>query len=214
MGIHARIVGDPGQVSPRFSGKDELGAPLQGHGHSFVFPLDLDGDGRLDHLAVTCREAFDEHELLALVAFRELRYPDGRAIDRLIPLRCDRLGRIFEPTRMVTSVTPFVPPRHYRKGRGSYDRWLEAELLMDLSRRGLAAPVRVERIDRPEGAASARSWGAFIRTRKGEPERAGFGFSLIFDRPVPVPFALGYGCHFGLGLFVGVDSRTPVEGEA
>ncbi len=214
MGIHARIAGDPSLVSRRFSGKDERGVPLQGHGHCFIFPLDNDRDGRLDHLVVTCREAFDEQELLALLAFKELRHPDGRPPDKLVPIRCDRLDRVFEPASLVTSATPFVPPRHYRKGRGAYDKWLEAELLAELSRRGLPAPIRVERADRPLGGTSARSWGAFDRTRKGEPERAGFGFSLNFGRPVPVPFALGYGCHFGVGLFVGQDARSRVEGDA
>jgi len=29
----------------------------------------------------------------------------------------------------------------------------------------------------------------------------GFAVRLLFDDPVPGPIALGYGCHFGLGLF-------------
>ena len=35
--------------------------------------------------------------------------------------------------------------------------------------------------------------------------RSGFGFRLSFASPIPGPLALGYGSHFGLGLFVPAD---------
>lgn len=46
---------------------------------------------------------------------------------------------------------------------------------------------------------------AFARTRAGrggrQPDVTGGFFRLVFDRPVEGPIALGWGAHFGLGLF-------------
>src|SRR5579875_1975630 len=48
---------------------------------------------------------------------------------------------------------------------------------------------------------------AFARTRRGrggvQPDAAGGGFRLTFERNLPSPLALGWGAHFGLGLFAG-----------
>ncbi len=48
---------------------------------------------------------------------------------------------------------------------------------------------------------------AFARTRSGrggvQPDTAGGSFQLTFDRNLPGPIVLGWGAHFGLGLFTG-----------
>lgn len=56
-------------------------------------------------------------------------------------------------------------------------------------------------------------WSAF-RTRRieGDGRRGpagGYGFRIEFVEPVAGPIALGYGAHFGMGVFVpdGVDNR-------
>jgi len=40
------------------------------------------------------------------------------------------------------------------------------------------------------------------------PVDAGFAVRLTFDAPVRGPIALGYGSHFGLGLFVVTDDAS------
>jgi CRISPR-associated protein Csb2 len=42
-----------------------------------------------------------------------------------------------------------------------------------------------------------------FRSRRGliQPDRTGAAIRLVFDTPLPGPIALGFGCHFGLGLF-------------
>lgn len=54
-----------------------------------------------------------------------------------------------------------------------------------------------------------RSPLAFVRTRQGRGGRradmAGGFFTLTFDRDVQGPIGLGWGAHFGLGLFAAVD---------
>ena len=46
------------------------------------------------------------------------------------------------------------------------------------------------------------TWNQFRRARKGEEPRYGIGFKIEFENPVAGPIAIGYGSHFGLGLFV------------
>jgi CRISPR-associated protein Csb2 len=44
-----------------------------------------------------------------------------------------------------------------------------------------------------------------FRSRHGlvQPDRTGTSLRLVFEAPVTGPIALGFGCHFGLGLFRG-----------
>ena len=51
------------------------------------------------------------------------------------------------------------------------------------------------------GSPGLFEWVEFRRNRKDDTPRPGYGFCLEFDEPVPVPFSLGYGCHYGLGQF-------------
>ena len=55
-------------------------------------------------------------------------------------------------------------------------------------------------------------WLQFQRRRStGEGTRAGefgFGFRVRFSAPVRGPLAVGYGAHFGLGLFVSAQERN------
>jgi len=49
------------------------------------------------------------------------------------------------------------------------------------------------------------SWLSFQTTRKSgggsRGAQRGYGFELEFSSPVRGPIAVGYGAHFGLGLF-------------
>ena len=51
------------------------------------------------------------------------------------------------------------------------------------------------------GSPGLFEWVEFRRNRKDDAPRPGYGFRLEFDEPVPAPFSLGYGCHYGLGQF-------------
>jgi CRISPR-associated protein Csb2 len=56
---------------------------------------------------------------------------------------------------------------------------------------------------------------AFARTRRGrggvQPDAAGGSFRLTFERKLPGPIALGWGAHFGLGLFAGENALGGCE---
>lgn len=199
MGIHKKIMnGDAGQVSSLFSGKDIEGKPLQGHRHARFWPLDLDGDGRIDHIRIHAAQSFDENEQRALFALRRVWTP-GRAEDLALTLvhALDQAPVKLAP-RFV-SLTPLVLQRHWRKGRGSYGHWLCQEVRRACGHAGLPAPCGITPLT--ERSDNVR-WNAFIRAQSGQAAPAAYGFRLEFEEPVAGPFALGALAHYGLGLFV------------
>jgi CRISPR-associated protein Csb2 len=209
MGIHKGIVKNPKKVSSKFSGKDESGGPMKGHQHVYVLPLDQDRDGWLDHLLIFCKDPFNRQEIAALDRLNKIWQSDGKPDIYLVPLRWgqseDLLGA--EPITHFTSATPFVPPRHYRKGRGPLTEWLADEVRREAVNHGLPEPVLVKPLEKLSGRGGRDiRWLQFRRNRKGDQPGMGYGFELVFSEPVTVPIALGYGAHFGLGQF------TPAPG--
>lgn len=205
MGIHKRIMGDPAKVSGRFSGKYADGTPRQGHEHAFILPLGNDR-GRIDRVLVVVLAAggFEPDEMRAILGLRELY---GRASDRPIRVVATGRGAIddskLRPTAArVVSATPFVAARHWRKGRGYFQEFLKEEVRRECRNQGLLEPTRVDLLERPTGLFE---WVEFRRNRKQDPVRPGYGFRIEFAVPVPTPFSLGYGCHFGLGQFRAVE---------
>lgn len=203
MGIHKRVAGGEAAVSLRFAGKSEGGGKAVGHRHVFILPL-ADPAGRIDRILLRLRDAsepFTRDELRAILRLRELRQPSGQ------PLRCAARWRgaiapgesPFRLAARAVSATPFSPARHWRKGRGDPCDFARDEVIRECRNHGLPDPVAVRPVLRPP--AGPFVWSDFIRTRKGDPPRAGFGFDIEFPEPVIVPFSIGYGCHFGLGQF-------------
>ncbi len=203
---------DPPSV---LTGKHD-GKPLEGHRHAFYLATDEDGDGRLDHLTIWAREGFERRELEALASIPELKWgeaEEARAKVVLLGFGDDLLARrmapcLFGPSRRWISVSPFVLVRHTKLRKEVADgqeriRVVEApvdQLLRELQNRGYPSQgVRVR-----DHAPSRQHWIRFRRRRPSGPPPVGgaFGFEIEFAEEVTGPLALGYGCHFGLGLFV------------
>jgi len=201
MGIHKRLVGDPSKVSPKFSGKDGTGNPLKNHHHVFILPLANDR-GRIDRVLIYTRDerGFDTQEVRSLLRLQELY---GRSTEDPIRVVATWRGTsgvtaVRPGAKVVQSVTPFSPTLHWRKGRGSYEEFLAEQVRRECRNHGLPEPVQVELLEKSPGLFE---WVEFRRNRKDESPRPGYGFRITFDEAVPAPFSLGYGCHFGLGLF-------------
>lgn len=218
VGIAARDGVPPAELT----GRDADRRPLRGpHEHAHIIPLDLDGDGHLDHILVwapgglgldaqvairKARRTFTKGGIeplrLALVGTGDLRDLVG------LPGRYgQRIARIAGRATFWRSMTPFVPPR-YIKARGK--NTLEGQIRAELRSRKFPEPVVVHRLARMDGVAEESgeaTWNRFrhfplIRQRGPEPPVAcGFAIQLEFERPVLGPIALGYGSHFGLGIF-------------
>jgi CRISPR-associated protein Csb2 len=199
MGAHKRLMGnDESKVSPLFSGKTSDGQMRLDHGHIYILPLGNEM-GRIDQILIVSRhQCFSARELDAVRGVRELWQRDGRP-----PVACVMSwqggddGPVFKSSRVVESATPFVPPRHWRKGRDR-ERFIEDEVRRECLNHAIGAnPTRIE----PVRLNSLFDLVEYRRNRKDDPVRPGYALRLTFEEEVQTPFAIGYGAHFGLGQF-------------
>ncbi|MEY4580823.1 MAG: hypothetical protein RL701_5526 [Pseudomonadota bacterium] len=97
-------------------------------------------------------------------------------------------------------ITPFVPPRHIKpRGRNT----IQGQVLAELASR-LLPTATVELLPWNDETRKLRHF-VRARTKKPPPCAMGFALRLTFDEPVSGPLCLGYGSHFGLGLFNALD---------
>lgn len=208
------------------SGRDGQRRPLAGpHVHAHILPLDLDGDGHLEHVLVWAPMGLDGKAQAAVSAVSRtfakggigplcLARAGGGALDDLRTLPGvfgDGLRSVLGPpagaSRWV-SLTPFVPPRHLKPhGRNS----LAGQVAAELESRGQPRDVEVRVLD-PHDDERARRQRHFVRVRRNgaaPPVDCGFALELRFTEPVQGPLCLGYGSHFGLGLFAATDPVAP-----
>jgi CRISPR-associated protein Csb2 len=171
--------------------------------------------GLVDSFVIVARAGFSTEEVLSLQEVRRLWRKNGHDLELVLVglgLAADYGGLAFPKVSALAestvwrSFTPFVPTRHPKTKAG-----VEVDGVRDQIRRAClqllgVAPVKIDPIDRPQG------WARFQRRRAQGGGRRGvdaaFGVRLEFDRPVQGPIALGYGAHFGLGLFTAEDPSS------
>ena len=219
----------PVSLDSVLSGKDASGAPRQGHAHAYFLPSDEDGDGRLDHLTVFARDGFDPSEMQAMDGLRVIRPHGQDNTDH--PLRVLLVGasRISQPgCRLVDasqewiSVTPYLATRHAKaRGRDRIEfgslqaktEFLMADLRTQLglwvTAGGSGLPdVEIEPLMRDGCFRVANRWSPIQfnrqRAKQGDDghQRLAGAFRIKFSHEQCGPIALGFGSHFGLGLFV------------
>lgn len=214
-----------GAASPLLSGKRPDGAPLTGHHHTFFLPTDEDGDGRLDHLTLYCAAGFGPEEQQALAALDHVSAPEENLHVALQRLPGTQPADFPDAPLLATalrwrSATPFSLTRHYKTRGRKRDRFPpeqlpEANLREEAARRGLPTIIALERLETGTLWDHARRcatgsrpvyWGEFHQRRAfgggRHGDEMGVGFDITFAEPATGPIALGYACHFGLGLFV------------
>lgn len=211
------------------SGREGDGKPLRqpSHSHAFWLPEDADSDGRIDHVSVfvasgmgiDVRERLDRITRIWLGSGRRV---DGEARDTAVDewrLALEGFGSpadfaggagIFGSSTRWRSVTPFMAGGHLKRpGRAGYAR----ELRRLLGRTGMdkrfdfdVGGVKVDLLDEIRVGPTHRRTLHFhrFRSRGGgkQPDTAGAFLRIVFPVPVDGPLALGFGSHFGLGLFV------------
>jgi len=219
--IHRALVSKLGfgcEACPELVGRDEMGEPLKGHKHAHLLPVDLDRDGRLDHIVVFAPMGLGKDAQSAVRRLRRTYVKGGvgelqvavAGVGALQHLRAIGAGltravdELLGPTGGAASwvnTTPFVPPRHIKKsGRSSLVGQVEEEL------RGRGFPPA--KVDVLEWTGETLALRHFVRRRQCGPQPPldiGFAVRLLFDSPVIGPICLGYGSHFGLGLFRAAD---------
>lgn len=220
--LHRALVSVSGKdgVIPNkvLTGCDENGNPLkEPHRHAHLLPIDLDGDGHLDHILIWAPMGLDAAAQANVRAVRKTYTKGGIGTLRLALAGAGGLadmrrlsGRYGDGLREIIgtdegaiewqSATPIVPPRYLKKkGRNT----LEGQIRDELAARGLPVPAVVRILD-PHDNPNLLRQRHFIRSRRfgpAAPIDCGFSIQLRFSEPVAGPICLGYGSHFGLGLF-------------
>ncbi|MEI8210975.1 MAG: type I-U CRISPR-associated protein Csb2 [Planctomycetota bacterium] len=220
--IHRAVVGrvaKGGRVAcPELTGKDSEGNPLTGrHEHAHVLPVDLDGDGHLDHIIIHAAMGLSDAAQTAIRTLRRTWTKGGvgelqiamagngnldalRSLPVPFSFQVDRVLGTPQGNTTWTSITPFVPPRFLKaRGRNS----LAGQVTSELESRGLPVPVLVEQMDWNDKTLPLRHFVRVRRGRKQPPNDIGFALRLEFAEPMRIahPFSIGYASHFGLGLF-------------
>jgi len=120
--------------SPVFTARDDRGAEIRGHRHASLLPLDLDGDGRMDHVLVHSPMGFDARAQAALAnvtATWASKLPKIYVTLVGMGRRCDFIGHVpqLRSARVWVSSTPFVPARFLKdRGPNSLGGQVRAEL--------------------------------------------------------------------------------------
>ncbi len=217
----SRTQTDSQNVSQVFSGKTFQGKPLNTHHtHAFFIPEDVDNDGRIDHFLVYSRMGFDARALHAIEALRRLW--DGKRFDLRLKLEIVEFASIMKASTTSPllaqslhwiSKTPYFLtryPKRYRDGRkkiNSAGLWIDGpvfQIRRDLAFLGISGPKRITTLNflTVQGRKRTARW--FVSRRAANvrrPDIDGIFAELCFSEPVCGPLAIGYGSHYGLGLF-------------
>ena len=227
MARYGRMNG--GAPSPILSGKSADGKPLKGHRHAFYLPADEDGDGKLDSLAIWTPFGLSAKERDAVESLRELNPGGGRAPVRLSSLASGgaddfaAASPLFGVSARWRSAAPYVPPRHLKR-RGPKDAngarqivdGAREQILREMNLRFPESPAARAEFDpdtrkpiapiKPDGGFEGfRPFDFFRYRRRGSSGGGAYNFIIEFAEPVRGPIALGFACHYGLGLFVPVE---------
>ncbi len=214
--LHRQLVGlvtnDTNKNCPELTGCDSDKRPLRlPHQHAHILPLDLDGDGHLDHILIHAPMKFGAS---AQRAIRSLRRTFAKNVSSDLQLAVAGIGNASDlltthHARTIvsngldwSSVTPFIPPRFVKKsGKNS----LEGQIQAELASRGLPAATSIEVLKE-----ETLAFRHFVRVRNNSinapqpPVNVGYAIRLKFNEPLSstqLPLCLGYASHFGLGLF-------------
>jgi CRISPR-associated protein Csb2 len=208
-----------------FIGKEANGEPLKGHQHTHIFCELGEKRDSIGYITLYAPMGFDHdaQQVIEDVQRKALWGHGGHDLE-LILLGFGDVDTfdipIFSKAKRWTSFTPFVPTRHakhYADGRPKLDEdgWPIGSPAQDLRRllkedHGLIPKT----ISQPDTKITIRPERT-LRTLQFQTERnhgngkrghqSGVGLTVEFDQEIQGPLALGYGSHFGLGLFVPVD---------
>lgn len=196
-------------IPPMFSGHD-LPADNR-HQHAFYLPWDANGDGRIDRLLLHVPAGMGPAERRIVEKVSRIWSRDGGEW-RLVLESIGNAG-VGEPLTAHAcgwqSVTPYLHPWHAKKGFT-----IEDQIRRECHERGLPEPIALKRLDHVHvGKRTRRRPIHFhrFRSKRGlsQPDCHGSFWRLTFAEPVSGPLALGFACHFGLGLFAPVtDGHT------
>jgi len=211
------------QAPWQISGRGISGKPLRdrAHIHAFWLPEDADDDGWIDHISIfiaggingTIRTRLNRIKKLWIPLKNRTEKTETKvAIAKEWNLALEGYGElrdfggsagIFDKSTTWQSVTPFLASGHLRAG--NYTR----EIRRLLKLRGLdTTDINITRLSSISVGGVERRPAHFYRFRsrgrERQPDKNGAFLQIRFKEPISGPIALGYGSHFGLGLFAPV----------
>lgn len=187
-------------VPPIFSGHDLPRGNR--HRHAFYLPWDANDDGRIDRLLLHVPDGMGPAERRIVEKLRRIWSRDGGEWRLVLESVGDAAigGAPLAHASQWQSVTPYLHPWHRKKGFG-----VEEQISRECRERGMLEPIAFEPLDEIAVGQQKRRPILFHRFRSKrnlhQPDRTGSFWRLTFPEPVSGPVALGFGCHFGLGLF-------------
>jgi CRISPR-associated protein Csb2 len=191
-------------IPPVFSGHDLPDGNR--HQHAFYLPWDANGDGRIDRLLLHVPAGMGATERRVVEKVQRIWSHDDRewrvVLEGIGNAKVG--GALMDSANEWQSITPYLHPWHVKKGFT-----VEDQICRECRERGLPEPVSLERLDGVlVGEGKQRRHRRPIhfkrfRTKWGlnQPDRQGSFWHLRFAERIPGPLALGFACHFGLGLF-------------
>lgn len=188
------------RIPPVFSGHDLPDGNR--HRHAFYLPWDSNGDGRIDRVLLHVPDGMDADQQRILTRITKLWSRDGSEWGSVL----ESVGNASAAEAITTrscvweSATPYLHPWHVKKRFG-----VEDQLRRECHERGLPEIVEFEQLSVVPVGNQRRNVIRFRRFRNkrglNQPDRHGSFWRLTFSEPVTGPMALGFACHFGLGLF-------------
>jgi CRISPR-associated protein Csb2 len=198
----------------RVCGEDRVPAVFSGHDmpdgnrhrHAFYLPWDSNNDGRIDRLLLHVPGGMQAEARRIVEGVRKLWSRDGgewRLVLESVGGH-EMTSTLTQPSKVWESVTPYLHPWHVKK---RFD--VAAQIKRECRERGLPEPAMLGSFDEVMAGKSHRLRPIHFqrfRSRRGltQPDRLGSFWRLTFPEPVQGPLALGFACHFGLGLFIPV----------
>lgn len=192
-------------------GSDAIPEAISGHGlaadnrHQHAFWLsEFDDKGRITHLLMHIPAQVEGAARKALESLNKLWNRDGQKWQLVL----ERSGSVLDfPKSLLcasscefVSVTPYLMPWYAKKNFSAAD-----QIRRECEHRGLTGLVSVEPVSTvPVGGRQLRPIDFHrFRNKRGltQPDTHGSFWKLTFAEPLLGPLALGFGCHFGLGMF-------------
>jgi CRISPR-associated protein Csb2 len=201
-----------GAVPTELSGHD---LAANRHGHAFWLP-EANARGEIDHMLIHAPQGLSNQAVRALISLRSIKRDKGESV-RLMLEGLGRVDLFSSLTRLTResavwqSVTPYLHPWHLKKPEMRSSEALRAAMLEQLRREWRARSTESPDIVDLRELRSVNFGGRELRPvhfhrfrrKRGltQPDTLGRLLEVRFASPVRGPVALGFACHFGLGLF-------------
>ena len=201
-------------VSRTFSGKDGDGKPLVDHVHAFYLPTYETQNKTIDHLTIITKNGFNVHELNVLFELKNL-YRYNQNDIQLVFEGCGIMDNFDMPilgeSKIWTSATPLVLTRHMKYRGSGKDRLcingpaeqVRNELSIRYGPTHDLESITVDSSYTNINNTNLKPLDFYRWRRRGRVgSDTAYNVKLKFKKTVRGPLTLGYGSHFGLGMFV------------